>query len=109
MYNNINMAIEISNMFKNCASLTEVEFPNLSTRGSICIGYGGGNGSSSSNKKQLVKTLQSWSKDIFELYCKLYPEHKSDWETLLKMNENDYRRTINSIIAAYDLDLPDID
>jgi hypothetical protein len=100
------MAIEISNMFKNCASLTKVEFPNLSTNGSI---YSGCSGSGGSNKKQLVKTLQSWSKDIFELYCKLYPEHKSDWETLLKMNENDYRRTINSIIAAYDLDLPDID
>lgn len=101
------MAINISNFFRGCANINKVEFPNLSTSGSICIGYGGGNGYSS--KKQLVKTLQSWSKDIFEVYCKLYPEHKSDWETLLKMNENDYRRTINSIIAAYDLDLPDID
>ena len=101
------MAINISNFFRGCANINKVEFPNLSTSGSICIGYGGGNDYSS--KKQLVKTLQSWSKDIFEVYCKLYPEHKSDWETLLKMNENDYRRTINSIIAAYDLDLPDID
>ena len=101
------MTINISNFFRGCANINKVEFPNLSTSGSICIGYGGGNGYSS--KKQLVKTLQSWSKDIFEVYCKLYPEHKSDWETLLKMNENDYRRTINSIIAAYDLDLPDID
>ena len=107
MYNNINMAIEISNMFKNCASLTEVEFPNLSTRGSICIGYGGGNGYSS--KKQLVQTMQNQCKDIFELYCKLYPEHKSDWESLLKMNENNYQHTVGSIMATYNLDLPDVD
>jgi hypothetical protein len=101
------MAIEISNMFKNCASLTKVEFPNLSTSGSIYSGCGGSSGYSS--KKQLVQTMQNQCKDIFELYCKLYPEHKSDWESLLKMNENNYQHTVSSIMATYNLDLPDVD
>lgn len=109
LYNNVNMPIDISNMFKNCVSLNEVEFPNISTAGSICIGYGGGGGNGYSSKKQLVQTVQNQCKDIFELYCKLYPEHKENWESLLKMNENNYQHTVSSIMATYDLDLPDID
>lgn len=94
-------------MFKNCASLTKVEFPNLSTSGPLYSGYNRSSGYSS--KKQLVQTVQNQCKDIFELYCKLYPEHREDWESLLKMNENNYQHTVSSIMATYGLDLPDID
>lgn len=100
------MAISISNFFRGCANINKVEFPDVST-GSICIGYSGGSGHSS--KKQLVQTVQNQCKDIFELYCKLYPEHKDNWESLLKMNENNYQHTVSSIMATYGLDLPDID
>lgn len=101
------MAIDISNIFMGCASLNKVEFPNISTIGSIYTGSVGGKGYSS--KKQLVQTVQNQCKDIFELYCRLYPEHKENWESLLKMNENNYQHTVSSIMATYGLDLPDID
>lgn len=92
------MAIDISNFFIGCTNLREVNFSSL------CNVY-----PTVKNKKTLTKLAQDQCKKLFESYCEIYPEHKENWEILLKMNKNNYQITISCITANYDLDISNID
>ena len=74
----------LSNMFEQCTTLNHISFPNLTT-----VSW------TNSNK---TSDLERYYHMIFDKLCEDEEcDKKAEYETLLKLNDGDYRRTVLQI------------
>lgn len=70
-----------SHVFSNCTSLKTISFKNLST---------------TSGPKEFKSVLEYFYENIFNVLCDR-DNSKAEYDILLKLNNNDYRKTVLEI------------